>query len=249
MQKTQVEALAKLLNKHRGQAVVFTGAGISTESGIPDFRSPGTGMWSRIDPMEYLSADALFSRPETFWKYFKEMFGPTVDAEPNAGHFALAMLEEAGYINTIITQNIDGLHQKAGAQNVLEVHGHLRTTHCRGCGHTYPLKEALAQLPGRPAPQCQSCGQPLRPDVVLFGDMMPAAFNEALQAAERSQLVLVVGSSLSVSPANTLAFRASHLAIVNRDPTLADGRADAVLHGTAGAALTAIVKKLLPDNK
>ncbi|HHV07520.1 MAG TPA: NAD-dependent deacylase [Firmicutes bacterium] len=244
MQQSEVQALANLLKRHRGQATVFTGAGISTESGIPDFRSPGTGLWSHIDPMEYLSVDALYARPHNFWKYFSKVFGPTLDAQPNAGHIALAALENAGYIHTVITQNIDGLHQKAGAKKVLEVHGHLRTVRCNSCGRQYPMKEALAQLPKVPVPRCDDCGHSVRPDVVLFGDMMPPAFTQALQAVEQSQLVLMVGSSLTVSPANTLAFYASHLAIVNRDPTPADGRADVVVHGTAGQVLTAVTEEL-----
>lgn len=244
MTQTEIQALAKLLKNHRGKTTVLTGAGISTESGIPDFRSPGTGLWSHIDPMEYLSVDALYTRPERFWKYFAQVFGPTLDAQPNAGHKALAELERAGYVHTIITQNIDSLHQKAGAQNVLEVHGHLRTVHCRNCGRTYPMKEALAQLSKVPIPRCEKCGHDVRPDVVLFGDMMPVAFNQAVQAVENSSLMLVVGSSLTVSPANTLAFYVSHLAVVNRDSTPADSRADVVVHGGAGDTLSAVVSEL-----
>lgn len=244
MAQNEVQALARLLESCRGRTAVFTGAGMSTESGIPDFRSPGTGLWSYIDPMEYLSVDALYARPQTFWKYFAQVFGPTLDAQPNAGHRALAVLEKEGYVHTIITQNIDGLHQKAGAENVLEVHGHLRTVHCRSCGRTYPMKEALAQLPKKSVPCCEKCGRHVRPDVVLFGDMMPVAFNQAVQAVERSQLVLVVGSSLTVSPANTLAFHTPHLAIVNRDPTPADGRADVAVRGLAGETLPAVIQEL-----
>ncbi|MGI6129441.1 MAG: SIR2 family NAD-dependent protein deacylase, partial [bacterium] len=212
MPQIPIEALTSLLEQCRGRTVVFTGAGISTESGIPDFRSRGTGLWNHIDPMEYLSADALYARPETFWKYFSKVFGPTLNAKPNAGHLALATLEKAGYIHTTITQNIDGLHQKAGAQNVLEVHGHIRTVRCNRCGSTYPMETALAQLSKRPQPTCEKCGQGVRPDVVLFGDMMPPAFGQAMQEVQRSQLVLVVGSSLTVSPANTLAYHSGRLA-------------------------------------
>ena len=244
MTATPIQALAHLLEQYRGQTVVLTGAGVSTESGIPDFRSPGTGLWSHIDPMEYLSVDALYARPQTFWKYFAQVFGPTLDAQPNAGHIALAALEQAGYVHTIITQNIEGLHQKGGADNVLEVHGHLRTVHCRSCGRTYPMEKALSQLPNEPVPRCEKCGHSVRPDVVLFGDMMPVAFSQAVQAVEKSQLLLVVGSSLTVSPANTLAFHTSRLAVINRDPTPANGRADVVIYGTAGDTLTAITREL-----
>ncbi|MDK2883343.1 MAG: NAD-dependent deacetylase [Bacillota bacterium] len=244
MENAGVKALAELLAKNKGRAVALTGAGISTESGIPDFRSPGTGLWNRIDPMEYLSADALYARPETFWKYFAEVFGPTLEAKPNAGHLALAELEEAGYITGVITQNIDGLHQKAGSRTVFEVHGHLRTVHCESCRQTYPMTEALAWLKKEPIPHCPECGGRVRPDVVLFGDMMPPAFTQAVAAVERSSLVLVVGSSLTVSPANSLAFQTHHLAIINREPTPADGRADVVIRSAAGATLSAVLKEL-----
>jgi NAD-dependent deacetylase len=244
MENAGVKALAEILVKNKGRAVALTGAGISTESGIPDFRSPGTGLWNRIDPMEYLSVEALYARPETFWKYFAEIFGPTLEAEPNAGHLALAKLETAGYITGVITQNIDGLHQKAGSRTVFEVHGHLRTVHCQSCGRTYPLTEALARLKNEPIPHCPECGGRLRPDVVLFGDMMPVAFTQAVAAVERSSLVLVVGSSLTVSPANSLAFRTPHLAIINREPTPADGRADVVIREGAGETLSAVLKEL-----
>ncbi|HHY92486.1 MAG TPA: NAD-dependent deacetylase, partial [Firmicutes bacterium] len=116
MVDTGIRTLADLLQANKGRTIALTGAGISTESGIPDFRSPGTGLWNRIDPMEYLSVDALYARPETFWKYFAQVFGPTLDAQPNAGHLALAKLEAAGFTTGVITQNIDGLHQKAGSR-------------------------------------------------------------------------------------------------------------------------------------
>lgn len=244
MADTDVRSLAELLAANKGHAVALTGAGISTESGIPDFRSPGTGLWNRIDPMEYLSVDALYARPETFWKYFAEVFGPTLAAQPNAGHLALAKLEAAGFITGVITQNIDGLHQKAGSCTVYEVHGHLRTVHCQSCGRTYPMSEALALLKKEPIPHCPECGGRVRPDVVLFGDMMPVAFSQAVAAVERSSLVLVVGSSLTVSPANSLAFQTPHLAIVNREPTPADCRADVVLSGGAGDTLSAVLREL-----
>lgn len=238
-----IKALATLLSQHRG-AVVLTGAGASTESGIPDFRSPGTGLWTQIDPMEYLSTDALFGRPEVFWQYFAVVFGPVLDAAPNAGHIALAKLEASGYINAVITQNIDGLHQKAGSSKVFEIHGHLRTAHCLRCGHTSSLKEAFAQLKARPVPRCPECRGMLRPDTVLFGDPMPPAFYEAEQLAARTELMLVIGSSLTVWPAASLAYRTRKLAIINREPTPADSRADVVIHGKAGKTLEALVQHL-----
>lgn len=237
------KALAVLLAQHRG-AVVLTGAGASTESGIPDFRSPGTGLWNHVDPMEYLSTDALFGRPEMFWKYFSTVFGPVLDAAPNAGHIALAKLEAAGYINAVITQNIDGLHQKAGSRVVLEVHGHLRTARCLKCGRSCPLAGAFSQLTTRPVPRCPECGGTLRPDTVLFGDPMPPAYYEAEQLAARAELMIVIGSSLTVWPASDLAFRTPHLAIINQEPTPADARADVVVQARAGKTLEALAQHL-----
>ncbi|MGI6605203.1 MAG: SIR2 family NAD-dependent protein deacylase [bacterium] len=239
----EVKVLADLFRTER-QAVVLTGAGISTESGIPDFRSRGTGLWNRIDPMEYLSADALYSQPEVFWRHFAAVFGPTLAAEPNIGHKAVARLEDAGYIRAVVTQNIDGLHQEAGSKTVLEVHGHLRTVHCSRCQRKYPLSQVLQDLEAMPIPRCQYCSGSLRPDVVLFGDMMPPAFSRAVEVVEQSTLMLVVGSSLMVSPANSLAFRTKHLAIINREPTPADGRADVVIHAGAGETLQSLLKEL-----
>ena len=242
MNEGAIGRLADLLREAR-KAVALTGAGISTESGIADFRSPGTGLYASIDPMEYLSVDALDSRPERFWKYFVEVFA-LPKAEPNAGHVALARLEDQGYLSAVITQNIDGLHHKAGSQRIFEVHGHLRTVHCTRCRRTWPMAEAIGQVQAGELPVCGECGSRVRPDVVLFGDPMPPAFQDAFEATQSADLVLVVGSSLSVSPANMLAFERNRLAIVNRDPTVADSEADVVIHGSAGETLTALVEQL-----
>jgi len=247
MDQDKLEQLAELFREYPG-APVLTGAGLSTESGIPDFRSPG-GLYSQIDPMEYLSTDALYGHPKRFWKYFGEVFGPVLECAPNAGHIALARLEEAGLVGLVATQNIDGLHQKAGSRYVLELHGNLRACRCEHCSTSHTLRECLAQLERRPEPLCKACAKPVRPDVVLFGDMLPRDFTEALAAAKQHPFLLVVGSSLMVSPANTLAFEARRLVIINRDETLADDRAELVLHGSAGALLTALADLLLGKEK
>ena len=244
MATEQVTRLADLLRENKG-STVLTGAGISTESGIPDFRSPETGLYSKMDPMEYLSAPVLESDPAKFWKCFAELYGKSPDYRPNAGHVSIARLEESGHVGPVVTQNIDGLHQKSGSVNVLEVHGHLRTVHCTGCGRSFELTSAVDQVAGgAPVPECSDCGSLLRPDVVLVGDGMPADFVAACEAARSGSLVLVVGSSLTVSPVNCLAFEARRLAIVNREPTPADGRADVVIHGEAGETLSALVGEL-----
>ncbi|MFO7947925.1 MAG: NAD-dependent deacylase [Armatimonadota bacterium] len=221
----------------------LTGAGISTESGIPDFRSPG-GLWEEVDPMEYLSREALQRRPRKFWGFLRETVRPISDAAPNAGHRALAEMEKLGYIEGVITQNIDNLHQQAGSQNVLEVHGHLRTAHCTSCESVVSLQKAFDQIQGEDVPACDQCGGDLRPDVVLFGDQMAADFQTAVDAARQTDMVLAVGSSLSVSPANMLAVNAPRLAIINRTATACDSLADIVIHGNAGETLQAVVEEM-----
>ncbi|MFP3902737.1 MAG: SIR2 family NAD-dependent protein deacylase [Armatimonadota bacterium] len=221
----------------------LTGAGISTESGIPDFRSPG-GLWEQVDPMEYLSREALQERPRKFWGFLRETVRPISDAEPNDGHRALAEMEKLGHIKGVITQNIDNLHQQAGSRNVLEVHGHLRTTHCTRCDAIMPLEEAFGKLHGQNLPTCEECGGDLRPDVVLFGDQMAPDFQSAIDAVMQSDMVISVGSSLSVSPANMLAVNAPRLAIINRTATACDSVADMVLRSSAGAMLQAVLQEL-----
>lgn len=241
--RDQVEALASLLTRWR-PAVALTGAGISTDSGIPDFRSPGTGLWNFLDPLEYLSATALRQRPAVFWEHFARVFGPVVEAQPNPGHLALTRLCQSGYLRAIVTQNIDGLHQKAGCQRVLEIHGHLRTAHCQRCGAELPLGEVLADFHPGTVPRC-SCGGILRPDVVLFEDPMPPEFEEAADEVRAAPLLLVIGSSLTVWPASSLAYLAPRLAIINREPTPADEAADLVLRVSATATLLALTHRLL----
>lgn len=246
MEITPNDAIAQLADLFRayGPAMVLTGAGISTESGIPDFRSPGTGLYNSIDPMEYLSVQAMQSRPAVFWKYFTETFQPVAKVEPNGGHIALARLEADGYISAIATQNIDGLHQKAGSRSVFEVHGHLRTCHCYSCKNTFPSDTAFGQVHAGSLPTCPDCRGALRPDVVLFGDMMPEAFTQALDAARDCGLILVVGSSLTVSPANSLALESRRLAIINRKPTPFDEHAKVVISGASGVTLGALAEEL-----
>ncbi|HHY95568.1 MAG TPA: NAD-dependent deacylase [Firmicutes bacterium] len=237
-----IDLLADLMRQWH-PAIVLTGAGISTDSGIPDFRSKDTGLWNRVDPTAFLTPSALRERPAEFWTWFAQLFAPALGAEPNPGHRALAKLCHAGYVDVIVTQNVDGLHQKAGCDRVLEVHGHLRTARCSLCGTAFPLKDVLNRLDTEPVPQCP-CGGRIRPDVVLFEDPMPPAFEEAMAAVSSCSLLLVVGSSLTVWPANSLAYLAPHLAIINRDPTPADAAADVVIRGPASRTLNALIESL-----
>src|ERR687898_2277939 len=196
----EVSRLAELF-RERGPAVVLTGAGISTESGIPDFRSP-TGIWARYDPQEYATIDAFRADPGKVWRFYALRFRALTEAEPNAGHLALAELERAGHVRAVVTQNIDLLHERAGSREVVEVHGSIRTSSCLGCGAVYPLAEVAPLVEaGDGPPACAACGAILKPDVVFFDELLPEGALERAQAlAEEARLLLVVGSSLEVHP-------------------------------------------------
>lgn len=193
------ERAADLLRKSR-HAIVLTGAGVSVESGIPDFRSRD-GLWSRFDPVEYAYIDSFRANPAKVWRMLLEMDSLLANAKPNAAHYALADLERRGILKEIVTQNVDSLHQKAGSINVTEFHGHNRTLRCDRCGKRFKREEvSLFQLP----PLCP-CGTALRPDIVFFGEDIPAeAYRRALAAAEKCDLLLVVGTSATVAPASYL---------------------------------------------
>jgi len=239
-----VERLAELMRAHR-PCVVLTGAGISTESGIPDFRSP-TGIWAHYDPMEYATIDAFLADPEKVWDFYGKRLNVLQEAEPNAGHRALAELEDRGWVQAVITQNIDRLHERAGTRNLVEVHGSIRTSSCLSCGTVVPFDEVVELLP---VPHCPNCGRVLKPDVVMFGELLPAAqIARAEQLAREAGLMLVVGSSLEVYPVaglplETLA-NGGTLAIVNRGSTPFDARASVVVDGGAGETLAALSERL-----
>ncbi|MTI96169.1 MAG: NAD-dependent deacylase [Firmicutes bacterium] len=234
-----VKALAELILSAR-DVVALTGAGASTESGIPDFRSPDTGLWAQMDPMELFARDVLERDPAKFWLRGAPVFRELASAKPNSCHDALAWLEEQGLIRGIITQNIDDLHQRAGSRQVLEVHGHLRTGSC-ACGQVAEMKALLDRVEaGDNPPRCR-CGGIFRPDVTLFGDALPPAFETAWQWAHECELLLVVGSSLEVAPVCWLVPRATAVAIVNLAETNCDDLAEVVVRGQAGDVLSAVV--------
>jgi NAD-dependent deacetylase len=243
----EVGRLAELI-RERGPAVVLTGAGISTESGIPDFRSP-TGIWAQYDPAEYATIEAFRADPRKVWSFYSVRLRVLVEAEPNPGHAALADLERAGHVSAVVTQNIDGLHQRAGSTDVVEVHGSIRTSTCPGCGASYRLDELLTLLAASAAPVCPACGAIVKPDVVMFGELLPeAAIDRAFALARDAGVLLVVGSTLEVWPVSTLPDETlghgGRLAIVNRGPTAADGRAAVKVDGDAGETLAALVDEL-----
>ncbi len=192
--------------KSSNKAVAFTGAGISTHSGIADFRSPESGLWNKYDPFEVASLTAFRNHPEKFFDWIRPLTEIAQAAQPNPGHIALAKMENAGYIQAVITQNIDGLHQKAGSKHVIELHGSAKSATCLSCGKKYPenwLPDDF--ISSKDLPHCEVCAGVLKPDVVLFEEMLPAdAWREAQMLCEKADLVIVVGSSLEVYPANSL---------------------------------------------
>ncbi len=242
-----IEALAELVRDCR-PCVVLTGAGISTESGIPDFRSP-SGIWARYDPMEYATIQAFLADPVKVWDFYGKRLAVLRNAQPNAGHHALAELERRGFVRAVITQNIDRLHELAGTQELVEVHGSIRTSSCLDCGYVARFDEVVALLEHAPAPACPRCTRILKPDVVMFGELLPEeAIERAFELAEEARLLLVVGSSLEVYPVAGLPeatlTAGGKVAIVNRTSTSYDRRAAVTIDAGAGETLTALLEAL-----
>lgn len=241
-----VETAASMIMEAR-QVVCLTGAGISVESGIPDFRSPG-GLWTKYDPLLYGTYESFVRHPERFWEMAKEL-NPTLErAEPNPAHYALAELERLGKCKAVITQNIDNLHQRAGSQVVLELHGTHRTGHCMRCRRLFTLEEMreLSQDNTR-VPYCPDDGGLIKPDVVLFGEPLDSrVLARAAQLASTSDLMLVVGCSLEVYPAAALPEytkrNGGRLIFFNKVSTYHDDLADLVCLGNAGRTLPAVVE-------
>jgi NAD-dependent deacetylase len=233
-------SLAGLVREHQ-PCVVLTGAGVSTESGVPDFRSAG-GIWSRYDPLDVASIEAFERDPARVWEFYGRRLELLADVAPNAGHHALAELEQAGFVRAVITQNVDGLHARAGSQEVIEVHGSASRARCVGCGRVVSREEVRALLP---LPRCDVCGSVLKPDVVLFGELLPEEpIDRATTLAREAGVLLIVGSSLQVWPVAGLPEETlrhgGRLAVVNREPTPYDLQAEVVVHDSAGVALSAL---------
>ncbi|HWR60023.1 MAG TPA: NAD-dependent protein deacylase [Clostridia bacterium] len=235
------EKAARLIRSSKG-VVVLTGAGVSTDSGIPDFRSPGSGLWEKVDPMEALSSEVLYNSPEKFYGLGFNIITSMKDAVPNKAHYLIAKLEELGLVDLVVTQNIDGLHQKAGSRKVYEVHGTTMTCSCDNCGEKYDTSLIEKRVKaGEVPPRCR-CKGIIRPDVVLFGDMLPACFDESIRRVEESELLLAIGSSLTVSPVNHLADICRRLIIVNIGDTFYDSRCDIKIRENIASALEKIVQ-------
>lgn len=242
-----VERAARLLRRAR-YSVALTGAGMSTSSGIPDFRSPGSGLWEDVDPFNVASLYAFRRQPRAFYAWIHPLAQVLRDALPNPGHIALARLEAAGYLRAVITQNIDNLHQEAGSLEVLEVHGHLRSATCVDCYCIRPGGALLRRfLADRAVPRCTECGGVMKPDVVLFGEQLPVdVVNTALMHVANADLMLVAGSSLEVAPVSQLPIRihrqGGRLIVVNLESTYVDDEADVVIHGDVATVLPSIAR-------
>lgn len=243
---------ARLLRQtHR--AVALTGAGISTPSGVPDFRSPGSGLWQHVDPMEVATLTAFRYNPERFYEWVRPLALLILRARPNPAHLSLARLEHAGRLIGVVTQNIDDLHRKAGSVNVIELHGHLREVTCVRCYRIYPTEPlAAGWFESGDIPRCPDCGGVLKPKAVLFEEQLPHdALRQAKQWMRTAEVVLVVGSSLEVMPAGLLPVEAANagarLIIINREPTYLDERADAILRQDAAEVLPRLVDEVLGE--
>jgi NAD-dependent deacetylase len=245
--RSDVAALAELVRR-AGSVVALTGAGISVPSGIPDFRTPGTGIWENVDPMEVAHIDAWRADPERFWSFYGERFQTLGDKQPNGAHLALVELERRGMLQAVITQNIDMLHRRAGTRELIEVHGSIASCSCLSCGARVQSAQVLAGLAEATVPECV-CGRPLKPDVVLFGEFLPeAALDRATELAAAADLLLCVGSSLEVYPVAQLPGitlrHGGELAIVTQGPTPYDGQAAVRLGGDVEQELVALVAAL-----
>lgn len=242
--QADLQSAARLLREAR-HAVVFTGAGISTPSGIPDFRSANSGLWERFNPMEVASIQVFRTNPERFYDWLRPLLRDILNAQPNAAHLALARMETAGVIKAVITQNIDDLHQRAGSTHVYEVHGSLRTVTCPTCKKTYSslqFREIVQQKNGMP--RCPDCNRVLKPDITLFGEMLPAdVWIEAEDHCRRADVVLVAGSSLEVWPAAAL----PDLALENGAKLIINNRTETHLDQSAAVILRGDVAEVLPE--
>jgi NAD-dependent deacetylase len=247
--ETAFRHAADLLRGAR-HAVAFTGAGISTPSGIPDFRSSGTGLWKHSDPMKVASLTSFRRTPQVFFDWLRPLARQISLSQPNPAHQALARMEQAGFLKAVITQNIDGLHQRAGSSNVLEVHGSMNTLSCLSCRLKYPSQDFFHTFVEQGAiPLCPRCQQTLKPDIVLFEEMLPVeTWQSSVRQAQQADVILVAGSSLEVMPAAGLPYSAvenqAALIINNFSPTYLDEHAAVLLPLDVAEGLPGIEKYL-----
>ena len=249
---TSLEKAASLIHDAK-YAIALTGAGSSTPSGIPDFRSRGSGLWTRNAPMEVASLTAFRNQPERFFEWLRPLASHLLQAKPNPAHLALAQLEKHNHLKTIITQNIDGLHQRAGSDNVLQVHGSLGTLTCIGCYQQYNSNGFVEPyIEEGTLPLCEACGNYLKPDVVLFGEQLPAeVWLKARRTSEACDLMIVAGTSLIVSPVAQLPERAqkngAKIIIINMSSTYMDKHADILIPGDVAEIIPELAARVLNE--
>ncbi|MHA1972686.1 MAG: SIR2 family NAD-dependent protein deacylase [Candidatus Hodarchaeales archaeon] len=245
---SNIERAVELISKSK-YIVAFTGAGISTDSGIPDFRSPG-GLWERFDPQEYATLKSFLNHPEKFWSMHEELTKTVLQSKPNDAHRFLVELEKLGKLKSIITQNIDFLHSRAGSQRIIKLYGSGEEAICLSCNKTYLYSEfeKLIQERGIP-PRCPVCKGLIKPNVVLFGEPLPdGVYNKASTEVSQSDLLIVIGSSLSVYPAALIPQQAvrtnTKIIIMNRNSTPLDSYADIVIRGSAAEISKTLIHEL-----
>jgi len=227
--------------------IALTGAGISVESGIPDFRSMG-GLWSIYDPSEYATIDAFLANPEKVWNMLRDMDKLVANARPNKAHIGMGRLERMGYLKHIITQNVDNLHQAGGARNVIEYHGNSSNLSCLGCGNKYTMDQKRNER----IPRCE-CGRILKPDVILFGEAIPEkALYTSFQLAGSAQALMVIGTSAVVSPANSIPLLAkksgAKIIEINKERTHLTSRlTDLFIEGEAGMIIEKLVRTIAEE--
>jgi NAD-dependent deacetylase len=244
------ERVAALV-RDAGTVVALSGAGISVPSGIPDFRTPGTGLWSEVDPMEVAHIDSWRRDPARFWAFYDHRFQTLDGKEPNGAHRALVEMERAGRLTAVVTQNIDRLHRVAGTRELIEVHGTIATSSCLGCGGGVELAEVRRRVAAAPdgVPRCDACDAPLKPDVVLFGEWLPVHAIERAQAlCATADVLLCIGTSLEVHPVAALPeltyAAGGDVVLITMGPTPWDSRATAKLDGDVEEELETLVVAL-----
>ena len=247
---TNIKTAADLIRSSK-HVVVLTGAGSSTPSGIPDFRSSGSGLWTRYSPLEVASLTTFRHQPEFFFEWLRPLAEHILLAKPNASHIAFAELERNGNIKTIITQNIDGLHQRAGSQLVIEIHGTLNTLSCIGCYQQIPAAGYLEPyIDHGEIPHCPKCNKILKPDVVLFEEQLPfKPWLKAREAVRNCDLLIISGSSLVVMPVAGLPMMAlenrAKIIVINKTPTYIDEESNLVLYGDVAEIIPAITAEVI----
>ncbi len=249
MLENSIARVADLLRQSK-EAVAFTGAGISTPSGIPDFRSPNSGLWDKVNPVVVASIYGFRLNPQAFYNWIHPLAELMMNAQPNAAHLALAHMEQAHSLKAIITQNIDMLHTRAGSKTVFELHGHLREATCVHCFKIFNAEPIIRQfLLDHQVPHCPECGGVIKPNVILYGEQLPIQqFLAAQNAARKADVMIVIGSSLEVAPAADLPMLTvrggGKLIIINFEPTHLDSQADIVIHDDASQFLPKLLQRM-----